>query len=107
MHPELEFFLESAVKSIQPTSAEIGRVVLEPDYDVDPERDESGELTHELKNCIAEQKPEPEALASHEGFPVPIGEKYPVLAKYARSITLYADRIDGPWVEIAPPGNWI
>ena len=31
----------------------------------------------------------------------------PLLNKYVRSITLHQDKLDGSWVEVAPPGNWI
>ncbi len=107
MHPELEFFLEDALKSIQRTSPEIGRVVFEPDYDIDPIPTEARQVGDELKRCLAEQTPQPDALAAHDGFPVALSGKYPLLSKYARAITLHADGVEGPWVEIAPPGNWI
>ncbi len=107
MHPELETFLDSAFRSVEPTSVEIGRVVVEPDYNVTPAQHDAGHLTSELVQCLREQSPEPAALASHEGFEVAIPGNYRLLLKYIRSITLHQDRAEGPWIEVAPPGNWI
>ena len=107
MDPNLEFFLERAFEPVQPTSSEIGRVVVEPDYDRSPVQADARPLVDELTQCLREQSPDPVALKSHEGFEVEISNKYPLLSKYVRSITLHQDRTEGPWVEIAPPGNWI
>jgi hypothetical protein len=107
MDPRLEFFLEDALESVEPTSSDIGRVVLEPDYNVAPEDGDAAALARELRELLTRQSPDPAMLASPEGSEVPIPPNCQVLAKYIRSVTLHQDRVEGPWVEIAPPGNWI
>ncbi len=107
MNPEIEFFLEKAFQSVQPTSAEIGRVVVEPDYEVDPSPQDAGHLASELVQFLREQSLDAAALSSHEGFEVEIPGRYRRLTKYAHRITLHQDKALGPWVEVAPPGNWI
>lgn len=107
MHPDLDFFLEHAFEAVQPTSPEIGRVVLEPDYDVSPVEQDAAALAGELIQCIKEQSPDSGAISSREGFAIKIPEGYPLLHKYIRSITLHQDRAEGAWVEVEPPGNWI
>ncbi len=61
----------------------------------------------ELIQCIREQSPDAAAIASREGFAIEIPDRYPLLRKYIRSITLHQDRAEGAWVEVEPPGNWI
>ena len=98
MNPDLEFFLESAFDPIQPTSESIGRVVIDPDYNVKPDEQDRTRLANELLEC----------LRAHSGgkeFSPP--KQYATLAKYVREISLHDDRSDGPWVEVTPPGNWI
>ena len=107
MNPDLEFFLENAFESVQPTSHKIGRAVVEPDYDVDFSSADAAPLAKELVECISEQTIDPAALASHEGFEFSPPANFPLLAKYIRNITLHEDGAQGPWVEVAPPGNWI
>jgi len=107
MHPELEFFLEDAFSSVRPTSPHIGRVVVEPDYDITPDQTERDQLTNELVECIQEHAPRAAELASPEGWNVQVPHKYPRLAKYVRRITLHQAPTERPWVEVAPPGNWI
>jgi hypothetical protein len=107
MDPQLEFFLEDAFKSVQPTSPEIGRVVVEPDYDTTPDQKEGDQLAAELHSCIQEQSLNATDLASSQGFELKITSKYPLLRKYVRSITLHQAPTERPWVEVAPPGNWI
>jgi hypothetical protein len=107
MKPEVEFFLEKAFHSVQPTSAEIGRVVVEPDYEVNPSRRDAGHLASELVQCVREQSLDPAALCSHRGLEIQIPGNYRLLKKYLRRITLHQDKPDGAWVEVAPPGNWI
>ncbi|MBV9156654.1 MAG: hypothetical protein JO097_10360 [Acidobacteriaceae bacterium] len=107
MHPELESFLNSAFSSVQPTSPEIGRVVVEPDYETTPSQHDAGHLASELVQCLREQTPDPKALASHEGFEADMPGAYRLLSKYVRRITLHQDSTEGPWIEVAPPGNWI
>jgi hypothetical protein len=107
MDPQLEFFLEDAFESVQPTSPEIGRVVVEPDYDTTPDEKERDQLAAELNSCIQEQSTDATDLGAPEGFELKITNKYPLLRKYVRSITLHQTPTERPWVEVAPPGNWI
>jgi hypothetical protein len=108
MNPELDTFLNDAFQGVQPTSPEIGRVVVTPDFDVTADQKDQRQLTEELTRLLGEQKPDHNALAKADGFGVPISNKYGLLAKYVRSITLHRDPpAEGPWVEVAPPGYWI
>ncbi len=107
MHPELEDFLNAAFASIPPTSPEIGRVVVEPDYEVEPSEPDAAGLKDELLAFLHEQSPDITALASHEGFEAKIPSSHRLLAKYIRSVSLHADKLAGSWIEVAPPGNWI
>jgi hypothetical protein len=107
MDPQLEFFLEDTFKSVQPTSSEIGRVVVEPDYDTTPDEKEGDQLAAELNSCIQEHSPNVTDLASPHGWELAIPNKYRLLKKYVRSITLHQAPTERPWVEVAPPGNWI
>jgi len=107
MDPQLEFFLEDAFKSVPPTSAGIGRVVVEPDYDVTPEPNDKNQLAAQLVQCIQEQSPNAAALAAPEGWELQVPNSYSLLSKYVRTITLYQAPAEQPWVEVAPPGNWI
>ncbi|MBV8551790.1 MAG: hypothetical protein JOY54_10845 [Acidobacteriaceae bacterium] len=107
MNPDLEFFLEDALRSIQPTSNQIGRVVVEPDYDVAPEPGDAAAAHDELIQLLKAQTLDSARLASHDGLGVRITDEYSLLKKYIRRITLYADRVEGEWIEVAPPGNWI
>lgn len=107
MNPDLEFFLENAFQSVKPTSDKIGRVVVEPDYDVDFSPADAEPLKQELVAFLSKQTPDPAALGSHEGFEAPAPDPASLLGKYIRAITLHADDVDGPWIEVAPPGNWI
>jgi hypothetical protein len=107
MDPQLEFFLEDAFSSLRPTSPQVGRVVIEPDYDISPDEQERDAVVNELVSCIQEHSPKATELASSEGWKLTVPSKYPVLAKYVRSITLHQAPTECPWVEVAPPGNWI
>jgi hypothetical protein len=107
MNPQLDFFLERALESVTPTSPEIGRVVVEPDYDVSPADRDARELAQQLRDLISSQSPDSAALASPQGYQVAIPADKPALRKYLRSITLHRDSVEGAWVEVAPPGNWI
>jgi hypothetical protein len=98
MHPDLEFFLEDAFDQIQSTIPGVGRVVIEPDYDAEPEASDKEKLSAELINVVQGHK-------APDEFGVPPG--FEVLAKYVRRIKLRKDVVGGPWVEVAPPGNWI
>ena len=99
MNPDLEFFLEKAFDPIQPTSETIGRVVLEPDYDIDPDEKDQAKLADELMSCLKGYS------GAAKEFAPP--KEYPTLSKYVREISFHDDRLDGPWVEVNPPGNWI
>jgi len=108
MNPELDAFLNDAFQAVQPTSSEIGRVVVTPDFEATANQEDKDQLTDELTRLLGEQKPDHAALATADGFGVPISNNYRLLAKYVRSITLHRDPpAEGPWVEVAPPGNWI
>lgn len=107
MHPDLDDFLETAFGAIQPTAGAIGRVVVEPDYDVAPDPSEAQPLAEELLATLRSQQPAADKLSSPVGVAVPIESACPLLRKYLRSITLHGDSVEGPWVEVAPPGNWI
>jgi hypothetical protein len=107
MDPQLEFFLEEAFSAVRPTSPQIGRIVVEPDYDISPDQNERDQLANELERCIREQSPNGSDLASPQGWELTIPRKYQLLTKYLRSITLHQTPAERPWVEVAPPGNWI
>lgn len=103
----LEDFLVSAFASVDPVSKAIGRVVVEPDYEVAPDDGDAGELAAQLTEVLRGQPAASDDLASRGGLELKIDEQHPVLRKYLRRITLHADTVEGSWVEVAPPGNWI
>jgi hypothetical protein len=107
MHPDLELFLEEALQGVEQTSPDIGRVVVEPDYDVEPDPKDAGHLASELLQCLRGAKPDKAALVGSEGQELEIPGAYRALRKYIRQITLHADPVEGSWIEVAPPGNWI
>jgi hypothetical protein len=107
VHPDLEDFLESAFSDITPTTAKVGRVVVEPDYEMSPDERDSAGIAEELKNLLAEQLPAGEQLTSFDGVEAKVRPGFTLLKKYLRRITLHADAVNGPWIEVAPPGNWI
>ena len=107
MNPEIEDFLENAFASVKPTSDEIGRVVVEPDYESGPAADDGQQLRSELIELVTGQHVDRAALNSQDGFEVTIPSRYKLLSKYIRRITLHADSVEGDWVEVAPPGYWI
>jgi hypothetical protein len=107
VHAELEDFLENAFASIHPSSSRIGRVVVEPDYNVRPDPSCASQIAQQLLDCIRNQPLTSDKLAARGGLEANIGPEYDLLRKYLRRISLHADPVDGPWIEIAPPGNWI
>jgi hypothetical protein len=107
MKPDLEFFLEQTFDPVEPTSPEIGRVIVEPDYETSYDAAEATSLRKQLIACLAAQSPKAKDLSAPGGYEVHSMNKYPVLAKYIRRITLHKDTVEGPWIEVAPPGNWI
>jgi hypothetical protein len=107
MHPDLELFLEEAFQSVRQTSSEIGRVIVEPDYEVAPDPKDAGHLASELLQCLREVKVDKKALARRQGCDIEIPGAYRLLHKYIRQISLHADTVEGDWIEVSPPGNWI
>jgi len=107
MNPDLEFFLEKTIGGVAPTSPEIGRVVVEPDYDVAPDTQDADRLGIEFVRILRESKPDKAAMATLEGQEIRIPEFCPLIRKYIRRVTLHADKVEGDWIEVAPPGNWI
>jgi hypothetical protein len=98
MNPELEFFLESILEPIEPISPDVGRLVVEPDYEMAAREEDREALKRELLECVRDEAPGSEIVPA---------AKYPILRRYIRKISVRADRVEGPWVEVAPPGNWI
>ncbi|MEK7404256.1 MAG: hypothetical protein AAB225_04035 [Acidobacteriota bacterium] len=101
----LQAFLEEAVGGIQPTSATIGRVTVEPDYTATVNYSDLRGLTHELWRCIREHAVNVAALGTTQGDRFPISENYPLLKTYVRSVTLLngKDADTGSWVQVEPP----
>ena len=107
MHPDLDEFLERVFAPVQPVSKSIGRVVVEPDYETGPDENDTQALAAELAQCIADRFNPAEPITSTEGLDVAIGREFGLLKKYLRRITLHSDTVEGAWVEVVPPGNWI
>jgi hypothetical protein len=107
MHPELKDFLEDALSGVRTTSAQVGRVVVEPDYEATPAEGDAGPLQQQLRELLDRQSPDAAALASSQGYEVHVPVDCPLVAKYFRSITMHQDRVEGALIEVAPPGNWI
>ena len=107
MNLALEDFLQNALAGVKPVAQGIGRVVVEPDYDADLAVEDASKLPGELMQSIREQRTDLLALQSAGGFEAEISPKHALLKKYIRRITLHADGVEGSWVEVAPPGNWI
>ncbi len=107
MHPDLESFLEDALARVTPTSSQIGRVVVEPDYEADPDAADAEPVADQLTECLQSQVLNPELLASHDGQEIKAASCEALIHKYIRRITLHAEQVKGNWIEIAPPGNWI
>jgi hypothetical protein len=107
MNPDLEIFLENTFKSLEPMLPGVGRVVVEPNYEADLSQVDARSLLTELTNLLRSQSPDRERLLTHEGVEIPIPQSYPTLLCYARRIVLHHEAADGPWIEVAPPGNWI
>ena len=105
MHPDLEDFLEDAFAQVRPTTPGIGHVVVEPDYNVQPDDSDRGKLTRELSECLHSETLPREIPSS--GFEIHVPRSYPLLSKYVRCISLHREPIPGGWVEVVPPGNWI
>ena len=107
MHPDLESFLEEALARVKPTSSQIGRVVVEPDYEAEPDAADAKPVADQLTGCLRSQVLNMELLTSHDGQEIKVSSSETLILKYIRRITLHADQMDGDWIEIAPPGNWI
>lgn len=107
MHPELEDFLEAAFSTVPPVSAQIGRAVIEPDYEIEPNLADACRVAEEFNECVRRQELSGGDLTSRAGLEVKLLENCPVLRKYVRRITLHSDRVEGSWIEVAEPGFWI
>src|SRR3954452_2999555 len=107
MNPELEIFLQDVFTEVQSNSSAIGRVVVEPDYESGSTSADPEELRRELARLLSRQHPDMTALTTHPGVEVQIPGEYPELAKCVRRLFLHADKAEGPWIEVAPPGYWI
>lgn len=108
MNPDIENFLQDALKNLPPSVQGVGRVVVEPDYDSTAELQNPQGLIVEFVRLLNAQRVDMVALMSHVGFEVDDFSRYPRVASLVRRISLHADAAaDGPWVEVAPPGYWI
>ena len=101
MNLELESFLDEAFKPVQPLWKDVGRVVVDPDYEAEETEEDSPKLAAELTKFLREQTPNP------DGQEISIPNGYPLLKKYLRSVSLHPEHLDDCWVEVVPPGNWI
>lgn len=102
----LEAFLEDAFSRIRPTSAAVGRVIVDPDYATSADDLDLNGLADALVRCIQERTPDPAALSSPQGYDIEIPANYPLLKKYLHKITLYRDAGIGSWVQVEPSGNF-
>ena len=107
MHPDLESFLQDALSQVKPTSPQIGRVVVEPDYETQPDAADSNRIADQLTQFLEGQALNPDLLNTHNGQEIKIAEKDALVRKYIRRITLHTGSVEGAWIELAPPGNWI
>lgn len=107
MNPDIETFLQDAFKDIQPSVQGVGRVRVEPDYESDAVLEKPEAFAAELRKAVSVQKVDLLALGSHTGFEIDDMSKFPLLQKLVLRIALHGDGAEGPWVEVAPPGNWI
>ena len=107
MNPDIELFLQDAFKNLKPTIQGVARVRVEPDYESDAPLQNADQLTAELSKLLSTQKVDLVALGTHNGFEVDDLTKYPNLQRLVRRVSLHGDLEDGPWVEVAPAGNWI
>jgi len=104
MNLNVEAFLEDAFQSVEPTSDKIGRVVVEPDYEATVVPQDAVPLANELREYLSHSPAPPD---SPQGLEIAVPEASSLLKRYLRQITLHSDKIEGPWIEVAPPGNWI
>jgi hypothetical protein len=107
MNPDLEVFLQDVFGNLERGNIPVPRVAVEPDYesgstDVDPAK-----LRSELSQFLAEQQVDKKTLSSHEGIEIGVPKEYLQLSRAVRRVFLHADKEDGPWIEVIPPGNWI
>jgi hypothetical protein len=100
-------FLASVFAQIRSTSPLIGKVLIEPREDVQPEDSDHNELASELTRLLQEQSPGSE-WNWRQGITVAIPERYQYLKKYVRSITLRQDKCTpgAPWVQVEPFGTY-
>jgi len=107
MNPDLETYLDEVFASVQPTSPDIGRVVLQPNYEDGPPSGNAEQLRAELVQLLQAQHPGLTGLESHDGVEIVVPDQFPTLHKFIRTVTLYANRLEGSWIEIVPAGSWI
>jgi hypothetical protein len=107
MKPQIENFLQEALKNVSPQVQGVGRVVVEPDYDSDAPLQQPEELAAEFQRLLRSQRVDLVALMSHVGFEVEDLSSFPRVASLVRRISLHSDSAEGPWIEVAPPGSWI
>ena len=108
MNPDLEIYLQDAFKTMQPSNPAVARVMVEPEYESQAAPADAAVLRDELASLLGSfQAIDKREIDTHDGEEVPGLNRCENLRQVVRKITLHADREDGPWVEIAPPGNWI
>ncbi len=107
MNPDIEDFLQDAFKDLKPNVQGVGRVLVEPDYESTAALENADQLTAEMRKLLSAQRVDLVDLKSHTGFEVDDLSKYPNLQKLVLRISLHEDAAEGPWIEVAPPGNWI
>jgi len=103
---KLEADLATAVSAIErPSSTRIGLVTVYPDYQASFDDGDLTAFVNQLAKCLGEQVPEGAALKSPQGVQVNVSGDYPLVKKYLKDVTLYADRRIGAWVQVLPPGD--
>ena len=108
MNPDLELYLQDAFKTMQSTNPAIARGMVEPEYELQGPPPDAVLLRDELSSLLSSlQTVDEQKLSTHDGQEVRGLDRCEHLHQVVRRITLHADREDGPWVEISPPGYWI
>jgi hypothetical protein len=97
----LEPFLEDVSAGIEPSS-DLGNLVLDPRYGIDPDPLERRGIKAEL--CSFRDSLSKHAqVRSPQGESIPIPGRYPLLGKYLQGMTLQRDRA-GSWIQVLPQG---
>jgi hypothetical protein len=97
----LDAFLEDVSAGIEPSS-DLGNLVLDPRYGIDPDPSERRGIREELCSLSDDLSNHAQVL-SPQGESIPIPGRYPLLGKYVRAITLRSDK-DGAWIHVLPQG---